>query len=294
MPPTPEETSASSPSSGSYSSAHHACNELLFLRNARTSRQMIPYFVEFYDLKSSMRLTREHRNHLYRNIDGIILVYDLLDMKTHDNLHDWLYQPLRQICRHRHKRLRPILRRRHVPILVVGTKLDMLKSRRLRRSGSIADQLGTEEILLNCLDANSLAEKTRNEGKLRKFLNKAVDFKQYFPSRRSNWIFMPSSVYFLQFVSFFFFHLVLIKFIYSLMFELLFIRSSKLSQEATASGVHPGNADVSGRRTVHRVGHCWWPHGIPSPVPLPWPPCVPLASDVPGVQRRYLQQAKAV
>lgn len=185
MPPTPEETSASSPSSASYSSEHHACNKLLFLRNARTTRQMIPYFVEFYDLKSSMRLTREHRNHLYRNIDGIILVYDLLDMKTHDNLHDWLYQPLRQICRHRHKRLRPILRRRHVPILVVGTKLDMLKSRRLRRSGSIADQLGTDEILLNCLDANSLAEKTRNEGKLRKFLNKAVDFKQYFPSRRS-------------------------------------------------------------------------------------------------------------
>lgn len=165
---------------------------------------MIPYFVEFYDLKSSMRLTREHRNHLYRNIDGIILVYDLLDMKTHDNLHDWLYQPLRQICRHRHKRLRPILRRRHVPILVVGTKLDMLKSRRLRRSGSIADQLGTDEILLNCLDANSLAEKTRNEGKLRKFLNKAVDFKQYFPSRRSYWIYMLASVYFVQFVSFFF------------------------------------------------------------------------------------------
>lgn len=183
LPPTPEWTSASSPSSVSYCSEHISCNEV-YLRNERTTCQMIPYFVEFYDLKSSMSLSHEHRSHLYRNIDGIILVYDLLDMKTHDNLHDWLYQPLRQICRHRHKRQRPILRRRHVPILVVGTKLDMLKSRRLRRSGSIANQLNTDEILLNCLDANSLSGKTRNEGKLRKFLNKAVDFKQNFPSRR--------------------------------------------------------------------------------------------------------------
>lgn len=129
-------------------------------------------------------MAREHRNRLYRNIDGIILVYDLLDMRTHDSLHDLLYHPLRQICRYRHKRLRPILKRRHVPILVVGTKLDMLKTRRLRRSGGIASQLGTEELLLNCLDTDSFAEKSRNEGKLHKFLNNAVDFKQFFPARR--------------------------------------------------------------------------------------------------------------
>jgi len=132
-----------------------------------------------------MRLPREHRNRLYRHIDGIILVYDLLDMRTHDNLHDWLYQPLRQICRYRHKRLRPILKRRHVPILVVGTKLDLLNSRRLSGTGKIATQLGTDEILLNCLDLNSFNEKSRNEMKLRKFLNNVVDFKHYFPIKRS-------------------------------------------------------------------------------------------------------------
>lgn len=129
-------------------------------------------------------MPREHRDRLFRNIDGIILVYDLLDMRTHDNLHDLLYHPLRQICRYRHKRLRPILRRHHVPILVVGTKLDMWKSRRLRRSGGIANQLSTDEILLNCLDNDSFAEKSRNEAKLRKFLNNAVDFKHFFPARR--------------------------------------------------------------------------------------------------------------
>ncbi|XP_030561460.1 rab-like protein 3 isoform X1 [Drosophila novamexicana] len=183
MPPTPEWTSSSSPSS-SHSSERFGSSCKLFRRRAEAACDMIPYFVEFYDLKSSLRMSREHRNRLFRNIDGIILVYDLLDMSSHDNLHDLLYHPLRQICRHRHKRLRPILKRRHVPILVVGTKLDMLKTRRLRRSGGIAGQLGADEILLNCLDPDSLAEKSRNEGKLRKFLNNAVDFKQYFPARR--------------------------------------------------------------------------------------------------------------
>ncbi|EDW12874.1 uncharacterized protein Dmoj_GI17908, isoform A [Drosophila mojavensis] len=184
MPPTPEWTSSSSPSSSSHSSEPFDSFKGFRGRAARAC-EMIPYFVEFYDLKSSMRMPREHRNRLFRNIDGIILVYDLLDMRTHDNLHDLLYQPLRQICRYRHKRLRPILRRRHVPILVVGTKLDMLKSRRLRRSGGIADQLSTDEILLNCLDTDSFAEKSRNEAKLRKFLNNAIDFKHFFPARHN-------------------------------------------------------------------------------------------------------------
>ncbi|XP_034473809.1 rab-like protein 3 [Drosophila innubila] len=178
IPPTPDWTSSSSPSTSTHSSAPDQFPP-------PNTCKMIPYFVEFYDLKSSLRLPREHRNRLYRHIDGIILVYDLLDMRTHDNLHDWLYQPLRQICRYRHKRLRPILKRRHVPILVVGTKLDLLNSRRLSGTGKIATQLGTDEILLNCLDLNSFNEKSRNEMKLRKFLNNVVDFKQYFPIRRS-------------------------------------------------------------------------------------------------------------
>ncbi|KAH8377076.1 hypothetical protein KR093_003332 [Drosophila rubida] len=178
LPPTPEWTSSSSTSSASPSSTTE-----LFPRRPTAACELVPYFVEFYDLKSSLRMPREHRNRLYRHIDGIILVYDLLRMGTHDNLHDWLYQPLRQICRHRHKRLRPILKRRHVPILVVGTKLDLLPTRRLRSSGKIASQLGTDEILVNCLDAQSFEpQKSRNASKVQKFLNSAIEFKLNFPS----------------------------------------------------------------------------------------------------------------
>ncbi|KAH8293156.1 hypothetical protein KR044_007056 [Drosophila immigrans] len=179
LPPTPEWTSTSS--SSSLSPPLPSTTIELFPPSHRGA-VLVPYFVEFYDLKSSLRMPREHRNRLYRRIDGIILVYDLLRMSTHDNLHDWLYQPLRQICLHRHKRLRPILKRRHVPILVVGTKLDLLATRQLHGSGKIASQLGTDEILVNCLDARSFELKSRNAGKLQKFLSNAIEFKLNFPS----------------------------------------------------------------------------------------------------------------
>jgi len=108
----------------------------------------ILYFVEFYDLNSDLRMRRDQRDHFYKNIDGIVLVYNLQDLRSQDNLHDWLYEPLRQICKHRHRRTRPILRRQHVPILVVGTRLDKLVRRPLRRGGSIAHQLAADECLL--------------------------------------------------------------------------------------------------------------------------------------------------
>ncbi|KAH8353582.1 hypothetical protein KR084_011905 [Drosophila pseudotakahashii] len=139
------------------------------------------YFVEFYDLNSDLRMRREHRDNFYKNIDGIVLVYNLKDLRSQDNLHDWLYDPLRQICKHRHRRMRPILRRQHVPILVVGTRLDKLLIRPLRRVRGIAHQLAADEILLNCLDPESFADRSRNQVKLRGFLNRVVEFKEHFP-----------------------------------------------------------------------------------------------------------------
>ncbi|EDV99290.1 uncharacterized protein LOC6567199 [Drosophila grimshawi] len=146
LPPTPECTSSSSPGSSRNSSERLACNEL-FPRGEWIACKMIPYFVEFYDSKGSLRRRSNMlRNRLYGNIDGIILIG-----VTYPS---WRWAP----------------------------KLDMLKTRRKYRSGGIADQLGADEILLNCMDTDSLAEKTRNGGKLRNFLNNAIDFKQYFPA----------------------------------------------------------------------------------------------------------------
>ncbi|XP_033248475.1 rab-like protein 3 [Drosophila miranda] len=135
------------------------------------------YFVEFYDKNSSMSKSRVDRHPLYKNMDGIVLVYNMKDMESQDHLHDWIYGPLLEISQHRHKKRKRILDRHHVPILVVGTMLDTLRTRPLRRFGTIAHQLGAEEIFLNCLDPDLMAEKTHNYGKVCKFLNRAVDFK---------------------------------------------------------------------------------------------------------------------
>ncbi|EDW87439.1 rab-like protein 3 [Drosophila yakuba] len=149
-----------------------------YLRSTPTTSDIL-YFVEFYDLNSDWRLRRQHRDSFYKNIDGIVLVYNLLDLSSQDSLHDWLYDPLRQICKHRHRHSRSILK--HVPILVVGTKLDKLMRRPLRRSGTIAHQLGADQIFVNCLDPESFADQSRNQGKLRGFLNRVVEFKERFP-----------------------------------------------------------------------------------------------------------------
>ncbi|EDW54049.1 rab-like protein 3 [Drosophila sechellia] len=171
LPPTPTWTTPSS----SEDSENYP-----YMESTPTTTDIL-YFVEFYDLNSDWRMCRHQRDSFYKNIDGIVLVYSMLDLSSQDSLHDWLYDPLRLICKYRHLRIRSILKRHHVPILVVGTKLDMLMRRPLRRSGSIAHQLNVEEMLVNCLDPESFADKSRNQGKLRDFLNRAVEFKERFP-----------------------------------------------------------------------------------------------------------------
>ncbi|XP_002135219.2 rab-like protein 3 [Drosophila pseudoobscura] len=132
------------------------------------------HFVEFYDMNRAANECRGARKHLYRKMDGIVLVYNLQDMETQDNLHDWMYGPLVEISQQRkHKRL---LSSHHVPILVVGTMLDRLAEGPPNRRGGIAHQLGAEEVLINCLDPHALAKGTRNLAKVSHFLNSSVDW----------------------------------------------------------------------------------------------------------------------
>ncbi|XP_017038628.1 rab-like protein 3 [Drosophila kikkawai] len=170
LPPSPTWTSPSS--------SEHSDKYLFPRRMPATSN--ILYFVEFFDISTQCRIQREQRKNMLKNIDGIVLVYNLQDLRSQDNLHDWLYEPLRQISKHRHRRPRTILGSHHVPILVVGTRLDKLNRRPLHRS-TIAHQLNAEEILLNSQDTESFADKSRNQGKLRDFLNRVVEFKDRYP-----------------------------------------------------------------------------------------------------------------
>nr|XP_017099487.2 rab-like protein 3 [Drosophila bipectinata] len=139
------------------------------------------YFVEFYDPTTELRMRREDRISFFKKVDGIILVHSLMDVSSQDSLHDWLYEPLRQIGKHRHGRSRPFLPGEHVPIMVVGTKVDLVDYTPTYHPGSIAYQLNATEILVNCRDLQSFGEKTCNQLKLHRFLNRVVEFQLRFP-----------------------------------------------------------------------------------------------------------------
>ncbi|XP_030384277.1 rab-like protein 3 [Scaptodrosophila lebanonensis] len=171
--PTPPWTSSSSNSSN-MSTCNDTCDNL--------------YFIELYELTSNALRCPEKRRLLYRSVDGIILIYNMMDMTSHDNLHDWLNEPLRyskkpRLCGHRRRELSRSRDLSHVPMLVVGTRVDLLTSRRLRRAGGIADQCEAEELFLNCLDASSMAPDSRNFAKVRRFYNKVIDYKATLKSR---------------------------------------------------------------------------------------------------------------
>ncbi|KAH8303471.1 hypothetical protein KR059_011703 [Drosophila kikkawai] len=171
LPPTPTWTS-------------HSSSE--YLDKTEFPRRMpltsdILYFVEFIDMNSPCSMQRLQRRAMFQKIDGIVLVYNLQDPRSQDNLHDYLYEPLRQICKRRHGRRHSILKTNHVPIVVVATRLDKLIHLPLRRC-SIAQQLNAEEILVNGQDPKSFADKSNNHNKLCGFLNRVVEFKERKPN----------------------------------------------------------------------------------------------------------------
>ncbi|XP_020808221.1 rab-like protein 3 [Drosophila serrata] len=175
MPPTPDWTSHSSSEDKS-----------LFPPQRKPTKTEILYFVEFIDIITECRLQRAQYKDLTKDIDGIVLVHNLENMRSQDNLHDWLYEPLRQICKQRHGRHRPILKTHHVPILVVGTRLDKMPSPPVRRRSGIAHQLNADEMFLNCLDVGGFEENSRTQEQMRRFFDRVVEFKEKYPLWGSN------------------------------------------------------------------------------------------------------------
>lgn len=71
-----------------------------------------------------------------------------------------------------------------IPILVIGTKLDMMdenyKNRISNRlTDSVADKCGADEILLNTHNVNSIAAGSTDSVKLSRFFDKVIERKFY-------------------------------------------------------------------------------------------------------------------
>lgn len=109
--------------------------------------QQNTYFIELFDVGGSLS-HRNTRGVFYTSLHGIILVHDLTNRKSQENLRDWLFEILNKDGKDI-KNLscdntfdpEQFLGSTQLPMLVIGAKLDLLeekrKSNQLQRIGSI-------------------------------------------------------------------------------------------------------------------------------------------------------------
>ncbi|XP_064555600.1 rab-like protein 3 [Drosophila montana] len=168
-----------------------------------TARQC-PYFIELFDIGGSLS-HKNTRSVFYSGIHGVILVHDLTNGKSQEQLLDWLYEIVNKEgkdtykCRsaslppspspvygtdaHMRFDLEEFLGSTQIPILVMGTKLDLIDEKRqpktaVKKAGGIADKCGAEEIWLNCRDTRSLAAGTTDAVKLSRFFDCVIEKRE--------------------------------------------------------------------------------------------------------------------
>ncbi|EDW00132.1 GH12699 [Drosophila grimshawi] len=168
-----------------------------------TARQC-PYFIELFDIGGSLS-HKNTRSVFYSGIHGVILVHDLTNGKSQEQLLDWLYEIVNKDgkdtykCRctslppspqpnypsdaHMRFDLEEFLGSTQIPILVMGTKLDLIDEKRqpktaVKKAGGIADKCGAEEIWLNCRNTRSLAAGTTDAVKLSRFLDCVIEKRE--------------------------------------------------------------------------------------------------------------------
>lgn len=151
--------------------------------------QQNTFFVELWDVGGSISHNNT-RGVFYQPTHGIVLVHDLTNRKSHENLQKWLMEILNKDGKDVRTTIdcdfdpEQFLGSTQIPILVIGAKLDLLDDQQKqkvtqRTSGSIAEQCGADEIFLNCHDTRSLTAGTHNAMKLSRFFDKVIE-RRYF------------------------------------------------------------------------------------------------------------------
>ncbi|KAJ8974967.1 hypothetical protein NQ317_004804 [Molorchus minor] len=145
------------------------------------------FFIEFWDVGGS-HIHRNARPVFYHPCHGAILVHDLTNRKSGENLRKWV----KEIINIRERRdsssslnnsnpsitltdewdQESLLGQSKVPFLVIGTKLDQVDERKFQ---SQANHLNADEIILDCRQARYLAAGTSNSVKLSRFYDKVIE-----------------------------------------------------------------------------------------------------------------------
>ncbi|KAM8976500.1 rab-like protein 3 [Pelodytes ibericus] len=155
------------------------------------------FYIELWDVggsvgsASSLKRTRAV---FYNSVNGIILVHDLTNKKSSQNLYRWSQEALNRDLQPSGVLVtngdydREQFADSQIPLLVIGTKLDQIpeakRSEVLSRTAFLAEDFNAEEINLDCTGTRCLAAGSSNAVKLSRFFDKVIE-KRYF-SRDGN------------------------------------------------------------------------------------------------------------
>lgn len=136
------------------------------------------YFVELWDVGGSKN-HKNTRHVFYKPCHGVILVHDLTNSKSEENLKKWLMELLNKDnlkVGSEDWDVENFFCSTKMPILVIGTKLDLTDEKKYSsRSDQSLTQFGAEEILLDCRQSRYLAAGTSSAVKVSRFFDRVIE-----------------------------------------------------------------------------------------------------------------------
>ncbi|XP_031469026.1 rab-like protein 3 [Phasianus colchicus] len=150
------------------------------------------YYIELWDVGGSVgsaTSVKSTRAVFYNSLNGIILVHDLTNKKSSQNLYRWSLEALNRdvaptgVLVTNGDYDREQFADNQIPLLVIGTKLDQIPETKrnevLTRTAFLAEDFNAEEINLDCTNPRYLAAGSSNAVKLSRFFDKVIE-KRYF------------------------------------------------------------------------------------------------------------------
>uniref|UniRef100_A0A7N9AQ10 Rab-like protein 3 n=1 Tax=Mastacembelus armatus TaxID=205130 RepID=A0A7N9AQ10_9TELE len=143
------------------------------------------YYIELWDVGGSVGSSssvKSTRAVFYNSVNGIILVHDLTNKKSSQNLYRWSLEALNKdssptgVIVSNGDYDREQFAENPVPLLLIGTKFDQIpenkRSEVLNRTAFLSEDFNAEEINLDCTNPRYLAAGTSNAVKLSRFFDK--------------------------------------------------------------------------------------------------------------------------
>ncbi|KAM9485706.1 rab-like protein 3 isoform 2-T2 [Salvelinus alpinus] len=150
------------------------------------------YYIELWDVGGSVGCASSLKNTravFYNSVNGIVLVHDLTNKKSSQNLYRWSLEALNKdssptgVIVSNGDYDREQFADSSVPLLLIGTKFDQIPENKrndvLTRTAFLSEDFNAEEINLDCTNQRYFAAGTSNAVKLSRFFDKVVE-KRYF------------------------------------------------------------------------------------------------------------------